>query len=344
MPAWADYCIENAHMGRADLDRELAALRRTVALEPEFFTANVYLGAFLSRAARRAQPLARRALMLEGLASAMRAQQQEPTQGEGYMAEAMLREDADLARAEALYLKALGLRPSRLLWEAQAYSRLLERMGRIDDAAEQERRLLAVQPNNPFDMSHMAWDDAVRGRYDSAEQTLDRLRRQVMDPQCILGVRFEVAVLAKNWPVARAIAREPSGCGLPFGGVALVDALSSGDPALISRARAQFETLAADPATLSRFTVFALALTGDDKASLAALDRLIDRDGPAALSVVYEPSFTSVRRRPEFEALATRNGLVGYWHSSGHVPDFCRAADPPDFCRRLLVQAPKVVR
>jgi tetratricopeptide (TPR) repeat protein len=260
------------------------------------------------------------------------------------MAEAALREDAAPVRAEALYLEALSLRQSRLLWEAQTYSRLLERMGRIEDAAEYDRRLLAVQPNNPFDISHMAWDDAVRGRYDVAEQTLDRLERQLLDPQCIGGLRFNVAVWARNWPLAQSIARKPSGCGLPSARVALVDALSSGDPARISHASAQFETLATDPATLSRFTVTALAMTGDDKASLAALGRLIERDGPGTLSLVYEPSFAAIRRTREFEALATRYGLVGYWRTSGHVPDFCRAADPPDLCRRLLVRSPKAVR
>jgi tetratricopeptide (TPR) repeat protein len=274
----------------------------------------------------------------------MRAQRLEPEQGEGYMAEAMLREDADPARAETLYLKALNLHPSELLWEAQSYSRLVERMGRIDDAAEQLRRIQAVQPNNPFDMAHMAWEDAIRGRYDSAEQTLDRLDRQLLDPQCSTGLRFNVAVWAKNWPMARTIAHEPSSCGLTLGRVALVDAMSSGDAARIAHARAQFETLAADPATLSRFTVLALATTGGDKASVAALGRLIDRDGPGALTVVYEPAFGAVRRTAEFEALATHYGLVRYWRTSGHVPDFCRVPDAPDLCRRLLVPAPMAVR
>jgi DNA-binding winged helix-turn-helix (wHTH) protein/tetratricopeptide (TPR) repeat protein len=347
MATWADYCVANARTNArssADLDRELAALRRTVALEPKFFPANVYLGAFLSKAAQRAQPSARTALIEEGLASAMRAQQLEPRQGEGYMAEATLREDAEPARAEALYLKALSLRPSRLLWEVQPYSHLLERMGRIDDAAEQHRRLLAVQPNNLFEMGSIAWDDAVRGRYDAAEQTLNGLERQLADPQCSLRLRLDVAVWARNWPVAQAIAHEQSGCRLTPGRVELVEALSSGDPARISRAGSQFETLAADPATLSRFIVVALALTGRDRAAVAALGRLIDRDGPGDLSLVYEPPFASARRTPEFEALATRYGLVGYWRTSGHAPDFCRAPDPPDLCRRLLAQAPKAVR
>jgi len=344
MATWADFCVANRFGANVDLDRQIAALRSTVALEPGFLPANAWLGQFLAVAAERAQPSARGALTDEGLAAAMRAQRLEPGRGEGYMAEALLRQDADPARAEALFLKALSLRGSKMLWEAQAYSHLLDRLGRIDDAAEQHRRVLAVQPNNAFELSGIAWDDAVRGRYDSAQQTSNRLERQVMDPQCFLLLRLYIAVWARTWPVAQAAAREPSGCVLAPGRVALVDALSSGDPARISRAGAQLETLAADPANLSRFTVMALALTGRDRAAVAAAGRLFDREGPRQLPLVYEPSFAAARRTPEFEALATRLGLVGYWRTSGHAPDFCRAPDPPDLCRRLLVQAPKPVQ
>jgi hypothetical protein len=338
MATWADFCVENSRNGAPDLDRELAALRSTVALDPEFFFAHVELATFLSVAAERTDQLsARRGLTDEGLTSAMRAQRLEPGRGEGYMAEALLRQDADPARGEALYLEALSRRPSRLLWEAQDYSHLLERVGRIDDAAEQHRRVLAVQPTNPFEIDGIAWDDAIRGRYDSAERTLER---QEMDPQCFLWLRLDIAVWSRNWPAAQASARAPSGCFPMPGRVALVDALASGDPARISRAGAQVETLAADPANLSRFTVAALAMTGRDKAAVAALGRLVDREGPRWVQLVYEPEFAAARRTPEFEALATRLGLVGYWRTTGHAPDFCRAPDPPDLCGRLHPQAP----
>jgi DNA-binding winged helix-turn-helix (wHTH) protein/tetratricopeptide (TPR) repeat protein len=344
MASWADFCVENSRNSDADLDREIAALRSTVALEPSFFPAHVFLSQFLAVAAGRAQPPARQALTEEGLASAMRAQRLEPQRGEGYMAEALLRQDADPARAEALFLKALSLRRSKMLWEAQSYSHLLERTGRIDDAAEQHRRVLAAQPNNPFEMGGIAWDDAIRGRYDSAEQMSSRVDRQVMDPQCFLWLRLDIALWSRNWPAAQATAREPSACVLMPERHALVDALSSGDPARISRTGARFEALAADPANLSRFTVVALALTGRDRAAVAAAGRLFDRDGPRQLPLVYEPSFAAARRTPEFEALATRLGLVGYWRTSGHAPDFCRAPEPPDLCRRLPAQAPKPIQ
>jgi DNA-binding winged helix-turn-helix (wHTH) protein/tetratricopeptide (TPR) repeat protein len=333
---WADYCVENARTFGADLERELAALRKTAALDPQFFAADAFLGALLSQGAKRIPLPARRTLTEEGLASAQRAQRLEPGRGEGYMAEAMLREDADPGRAEALYLEALRLRPSRMLWEAQSYSHLLERLGRVDAASGLTRRVLAVQPNSLIDVSHMAWADAVRGRYDSAQQTLDRLQRLQMNPQCSLGLRLKVAVWARNWEEARTVAQAPSGCALTPGRMVLVDALSSGDPARLSYARAQFEALVADPATLSPFTIDALALVGDDRAALAALGRLIERDGPGALYLVYEPSFAQARRTPEFEALATRFGLVSYWRNSGQVPDFCQAPDPPGLCLRLL--------
>jgi len=335
MATWADFCVENGRRSDIELDREIAALRSTVALAPNFFPAQAFLGNFLSVAAERAQPSARSALTEEGLAAAMRAQQLAPEQGEGYSVEAKLRQEVEPARAEALYLKALSLRQSKMRWEAQEYSHLLDRMGRIDDAAEQHHRVLAVQPNNSFEIAGIGWGDAVRGRYVSADQMFNRLERQILESKCSPLFRLYLAVWTRNWSAAQAIARGPTECVSPER-VALVDALSSGDPARISRVGAQFETLANDPATLNRATVTALAMTGRDKAAVAALGRLIDQYGQLrTLPLAWEPSFAAARRTPEFEALAIRYGLVDYWRTSGHPPDFCRAPDPPDLCRRL---------
>jgi hypothetical protein len=42
----------------------------------------------------------------------------------------------------------------------------------------------------------------------------------------------------------------------------------------------------------------------------------------------------SLRRDPRFMQLAARLGMVDYWHSSGHWPDFCSEPGLPYDCRR----------
>jgi hypothetical protein len=49
--------------------------------------------------------------------------------------------------------------------------------------------------------------------------------------------------------------------------------------------------------------------------------------------VLFSPSAAAMRRDPRFMALAARIGLVGYWRSTGHWPDFCGEPGQPYDCK-----------
>jgi hypothetical protein len=330
MAPWSDYCTENVRVEEADGYRELSALRRTVAIAPDFARADAMLGLFVAGAAVGRPPAEKKALTDEGLAAAGRAERVAPKEGWGYMAEAVLRQDSDPVRAEQLFIKATTV-GARTQLERQAYAGLLEHMGRIDDAIDQHERLLAVQPNNPIDMGRLAKDEARKGRYAAAKQLLDKIDRLRIKPGSVTQLRLQVAFWARDWATVRGIVGQaPSG---PVS--AYVDALASGDKARIDGAGGQFEGLAAYPAQLRPFTAEALALTGRPQAALAVVSRLAERAGPGVLSQLYDPPFAEARRTPEFEALATRYGLVDYWRRSGRKPDFCTEPNPPSMCGRL---------
>jgi tetratricopeptide (TPR) repeat protein len=330
MAPWSDWCTENSRDG-ADVQREVAALRRTVAVAPGYAQADAMLGLLLSGVAQGRPPAEKKALIDEGLAAAARAQRLAPRQGEGYMAEARLRQDTDPVRAEQLYIKASAVGTNLAQAERQQYGFLLERMGRIDDALDQHQRLLAVQPNNAIDMSRVAWGMGVKGQYAGAQQLLAQILKQRTNAAYALQLRLQVALWARDWPTVREITKAAP----PGPGSALVDALASGDKARIDSAGAAYESLVADADRISPFAIDALALTGRPKAALEALDRMAGRVGPGVLSKLYEPPFAEARRTPEFEAMATRYGLMDDWKRSGRGPDFCKAPNPPALCRRL---------
>jgi hypothetical protein len=47
----------------------------------------------------------------------------------------------------------------------------------------------------------------------------------------------------------------------------------------------------------------------------------------------FYPEMKAFRQDPRFMPLANRLGLVEYWRTSGHWPDFCAEPDLPYDCR-----------
>jgi DNA-binding winged helix-turn-helix (wHTH) protein len=332
MAPWTDMCTDNSS-DRRDRLREIAALRQTVSIAPDFARAQAKLAEFLAGPAETSSPSEKKAMIDEGLAAAARAERLAPKQGESYEAEAVLRWDTDPVRAEQLLIKAVQFGTVGEIGR-QTYTQLLERVGRFDDALEQHHRVLAAQPNTLEENGLIARDLAAKGDYDGAKQALTQAERVGTNP-AYAQFRLQFAIWFHDWPTARANAGAVTGGSMNALIPAYIDALASGDKAKINTAGALFESLAADAENLRPLTADALALTGRPKAALAAVGRLVDRDGRDRLRQVYTPPFAEARRTPEFEALATRYGLMDYWKRSGHEPDFCKASDAPAFCQRL---------
>jgi hypothetical protein len=52
-----------------------------------------------------------------------------------------------------------------------------------------------------------------------------------------------------------------------------------------------------------------------------------------AFDVLFRPYFADVRKDPRFMVVAERAGLIDYWRSSGHWPDFCSDPQLPYDCK-----------
>src|SRR5262249_22200924 len=118
--------------------------------------------------------------------------------------------------------------------------------------------------------------------------------------------------------------------GTPLGDAitAQVVAMQTGSAADRLKAKSASLALAAAAPALQWVAVHGLGHIGEVDAAFALADSwqsptVVDTQDTAFL---FSRSTESMRRDSRFMALAARIGLVDYWQSSGHWPDFC--ADP----------------
>jgi DNA-binding winged helix-turn-helix (wHTH) protein/TolB-like protein len=88
-------------------------------------------------------------------------------------------------------------------------------------------------------------------------------------------------------------------------------------------------------------TIVALAQLGDADTAFREAERVyplayLRPTNPWATwqtALLFTPKATALRRDPRFMSLANRLGLVDYWRTSGHWPDFCSEPSLPYNCK-----------
>jgi hypothetical protein len=232
--------------------------------------------------------------------------------------------------------------------------------------AERERHLLRsheIDPNltpGRMDYIHLLRET---GRIHEAAAVAQQLRDSA-DPRTSLNVLFPAAVLAAQTgrsADASAIAQEAA-LHEPGLGRAIRRELAMwrGSPAEASAAAQQLlgtwppaACLTAYFAALERgeratplppacstappdVRVRMLARAGDVDGVFGVLRSADDlRSNP---EVLFYPELAKARADPRFLAVVDHLGLLDYWRTSGHWPDFCAAADRPYDCRALMRQ------
>jgi len=177
-------------------------------------------------------------------------------------------------------------------------------LGRTSEAREAANNALKLWPDHAAIRELLVRSAIWTGRYDDALKLLG-------DPKTPVSEREHLAI----------------GNGLM--------ALKSGSTALKQRAVQALQVLAQDDLTQGPLFVALLAELGAGQQALALASARIQRDGPSALPVLFQPPLAAARNSPQFAQLAQRFGLVSYWRQSGHLPDFCKERSPPQLCARL---------
>lgn len=270
----------------------------------------------------------------QGLAWVAAAETIDPTQPHNFLARARLLPPSDFAGREAMLRKALTGRPSDCACEFGDYSNFLSMVGRNAEARTHASRAREKEPKNIPWLRRAGEAAAVAGDYRTAHFELTQVAGYLPDPSNLDAWRMNLGIWSRDWPLAKAmVARQPD-LELRSLQTALIAALETADRNGLDAAGQSLLARSKTDAPNDRAVVTALAMSGKTSDALVAADRLLERQ-PIQVSVLFEPSFADARRAPAFLTLAQKTGLVGYWRTSGHLPDFCGAKDAPPLCRNL---------
>ena len=184
---------------------------------------------------------------------------------------------------------------------------------------------------------------ALSGDADRAEATLEAARRRWPESVNVSGQRLQLAIF--KGAMDQAIGSLDA-TGMPESLKAVfrkaLKAIGSKDRRLAASVRPSVIALAEAGDSPRRFATMMLSAMGFLDDAFAVAQGLKDAPPlPIATGAIYAPPTAPMRRDPRFMQLAAKLGLVNYWRTTGHWPDFCAEPGLPYDCK---AEAAKVAK
>ena len=258
----------------------------------------------------------------------------------GYVAEANLQlfQTNDPGRYLAVLDRGLATDPdSGLLHGAKSGG--LRAVGRTGDGVAEARQAVDLNPVSAGVQGALIEALAVAGRTKEAFDQLDRADRTWPGSETFASTRFSLN-LRYGDPNAALLYLRDHGSGSVAGSAAdeawarFLEARMNPTPAKIATALEAFRLRNASGNAPITGYIQALGTFGhvDEVYALLAKPDLL-RKLPLATEVLFRAHMKSVRNDPRFMALSKQLGLVDYWQTSGHWPDFCNEPRLPYNCK-----------
>lgn len=257
---------------------------------------------------------------------------------------------------EDLLLKGLSVEPGDASANWNYTVLILANTGRTADAIAQARSAWQLVPFTEW----VAWSLPLTlgnaGRIEEARDAIVEMTRKWPDNPDIFFKTTEIFVESQRAPFDRALAllENPELRNFydqpPFGRPGATNVLraalrAQGRSAEEMRSAAQLVEKALAEGTINKLTgISTLASLGAIDSAFSAADRMLnseERDQRMGEQfgdwsnayVLFGAPTAEMRRDPRFMPLAQRLGLVDYWRSTGHWPDFCAEPGLPYDCK-----------
>jgi DNA-binding winged helix-turn-helix (wHTH) protein/TolB-like protein len=328
------------------LDAAEADYRKVVAASPDFSWGHSGVAA-MEVFELREEPARQGgdALRVDARSEAKRALALDPHNGEAWMALDYLVPLHDWHGREELLIQGIAADPDfepivllegRLLWFA----------GRGRDALPWIQRAHSIDRLRVGDSRSLALILASQGRPAESQAVVAQMEVQWPDHPQTRDARFWTHIIAGATDDAlieagdhAARPKESNQTSIDAWHAAL-KAIASNDATARTGAVKEV-TNAANAGSLNHGEALTLLAMLGDLDNAFAQAELYEPVDPSAPPYLFLPMTAAMRSDPRFISLARKLGLVAYWRTSGHWPDFCSEPGLPYDCR---VEASKVLR
>src|SRR5579859_5552721 len=277
------------------------------------------------------------ALRREAALEARKALALDPASGQAYVTMALLAPPTDWAPRERLLRKGVSVDPA---W-AESYEWLgflFRETGRLNEASELLQKNAAGESEFSF-ASANAEMMCETGKTDEGINALANVRKVWPKSWVAWADLITCFEWAGRWREAGALFHDPASRPPldPRTAEALDAAIAAHETHTatdIAKARRVALSIAPNSELDSAVAIEALAGLGlvDDAFILAGRSASAGTMGDHVADL-FDPSTAALRRDLRFMPLAARLGLVDYWRSSGHWPDFCSEPGLPYDCK-----------
>jgi tetratricopeptide (TPR) repeat protein len=252
-----------------------------------------------------------------------RARTLNPKSGKAYLAEALLLGHNAPAQVELLE-KAVAAEPDSAMLHVRL-SQFLASVGRQGDALRHAENAVALDPLSSDTRRFYILTLLHSGRLALAQEEIAKAKKVWINDDQIAVVEGRMAIrygdpVAAERLMAKALGFDEQALTIFR---AYLRARQNPTATNVSMAVAAFRQMAeANPPYVNLYLLSLGRFARVDEAFRVLADprfeQFIDTD------TLFRPEFRSPRQDPRFIAAVAGRGLVDYWHSSGHWPDFAR--------------------
>jgi DNA-binding winged helix-turn-helix (wHTH) protein/TolB-like protein/Flp pilus assembly protein TadD len=317
-------------------------VRALIARAPKYSDGYVGLSQISSELMKTASPDEIPQLRAEAAKAASRGLALDPTNGEAYIALAMLVPNGRWAEREALYRRGIAVAPNDS--GPQLYlADELSAVGRLREALAFYTRAQALSPTLPPWKANLALAQVETGHVAEGLSLINRAAMIEPSNFVLWQARFYILANFGHVDEARAMldATQNIPASLESGSMArraYLDALKPAPPAAkAAAAKAIRSAMAAGDIDVNEGLQMIAKLGDIDSAFTIAGTLLRPNDLRQGLTMtrrfLFRSSAAGMRRDPRFMPLAAKIGLVDTWEKTGKWPDFCSQPGLPYDCR-----------
>ncbi|MGN6847975.1 MAG: TIR domain-containing protein [Sphingomicrobium sp.] len=320
----------------------LDAMRQAAREAPDFAAAHSVLAKHLAFVAAYQLLDQTAPLRDEAEREARRALELDPKDPDAFVTFGLLTPPLDYSKREAFYRQALASNPS---WShANGFlANVMSDTGRLHEAAALYQRAASVNPQST-DWASAAADGLVSiGQTQEADQELARLSQLWPNDPENFGAELDSLVAQKRWADALKLLNRAGSFAGTFSSQWITNwrrtltVLQSDNPAMRNALRQDLLAIAPNQPEQVMNLLALLGFT-DDAIAIGDHDLRVDSVAEDSAQFLFSPYTAALRHDPRFMTLAARFGLVDYWRSTGHWPDFCSEPGLPYDCRQVAAK------